>query len=215
MTNSYQSTLKSILLIARKHKLPLRELVNGFVNSWKTGEYHSAELTIDCRRVTQGVATFLITYEKKVVAQFPIELYFLRHPALFNNELQYLQTSIYGKRKRRKKRVSTINTLRAGMRGINLKALVVEVPPASNVLTRFGTIASVSNVKITDETGSIRLSLWNSQIYDVHVGDEIELKACHVVNYRGVLQLRLGRKGVLSIRNEEKEGLQKISQRVT
>ena len=89
------------------------------------------------------------------------------------------------------------------MEKIEIKAKITEIPPALHVHTRFGTTASVSNIKIADETGSIRLSLWNNQIDKVHVGDEIELKNCYVFRYRGEPQLRIGRKGTLSIINNE------------
>ena len=52
---------------------------------------------------------------------------------------------------------------------------------------------------IADETGSVRLSLWNDQIDKVHVGDEVELKNCYVVGYRGEAQIRIGRRGTLSV----------------
>ena len=85
------------------------------------------------------------------------------------------------------------------MRRIDLTARIVEVPPAINVHTRFGTIASVSNIKISDETGSVRLSLWNDQIDNVHVGDVVSVKNGYIFRYRGEPQLRLGRKGTLTV----------------
>jgi len=91
-----------------------------------------------------------------------------------------------------------IDELRYGMRDVDLKAKIVKIPPAKRVLTRFGNWAYVSNVTIADEDGSIRLSLWNNQINKIHVGDEVELKACHVSRFGGELQLRLGRKGTIS-----------------
>jgi len=54
-------------------------------------------------------------------------------------------------------------------------------------------------VTIADETGSMRLSLWNDQIDKVHVGDEVELKNSYILRYRGEPQLRLGRRGTLSV----------------
>jgi replication factor A1 len=66
---------------------------------------------------------------------------------------------------------------------------------------------SVSNVKITDDTGSIRLSLWNKQIDTVNVGDEIDIRGGHVAKYRGNLQLRLGKKGSVSINENPMKAL--------
>jgi replication factor A1 len=85
------------------------------------------------------------------------------------------------------------------MQHVNLKAKVVEKPGKRQVRTRWGAPAFVSNIKITDETGSIRLSLWNHQIDTVKVGDTIDIRGGHVAQYAGNPQLRLGKKGILSI----------------
>jgi replication factor A1 len=127
----------------------------------------------------------------------------LKDPEYYKEQLRYFSKSQSVTEKQEKK-IRKISELRYGMRGIDLKAKVMEIPPAINVLTRFGTTAYVSNVKIADESGSIRLSLWNNQIDNVKVGDEIELKTCYIFRYRGEPQLRLGRKGTLTIINENK-----------
>jgi replication factor A1 len=54
-------------------------------------------------------------------------------------------------------------------------------------------------VRIKDDTGSIRLSLWNQQIDKVNVGDEVEIQGGHVAQYAGIPQLRLGKNGTISI----------------
>jgi replication factor A1 len=87
------------------------------------------------------------------------------------------------------------------MKGINVTAKIIEIPPTRTVNTRFGTLANVSNMMIADDTGSVRLSLWNNQIDKVHKGDEVEVSTCKVGRFRGELQLRLGRKGTISTIN--------------
>ena len=148
-------------------------------------------------------ATFLLTNKEKVVSQFPITLDILKEPEYYKEQLQYFSKFLY-KNNKQEQKIRKIDELKYGMKDIDIKPKVVEIPPGVNVLTRFGTTAYVSNVKIADESGSIRLSLWNNQIDKVHVGDEIELKACYIFRYRGEPQLRLGRKGTLTIINEEK-----------
>ena len=54
---------------------------------------------------------------------------------------------------------------------------------------------------VADETGSVRLSLWNDQIDKFHTGDAVELSTCDVARFKGKLQLRLGRKGTISTIN--------------
>ena len=87
------------------------------------------------------------------------------------------------------------------MKGIDVKATIVEVPPIKPVISRWGSECYVSNVMIADETGSVRLSLWNNQIDRFHKGDDVELSTCKVSSFRGELQLRLGRKGTISTIN--------------
>jgi replication factor A1 len=92
-----------------------------------------------------------------------------------------------------------IEDLRAGMKKIHLKAKVLEIPEPNIVYTRLGSSASVSNILVSDETGTIRMSLWNRQINSISKGDIIELENGKVASYRGQLQLRIGRKGSLNV----------------
>jgi ssDNA-binding replication factor A large subunit len=93
----------------------------------------------------------------------------------------------------------TIGKLRFGMKGINVNGKIVEIPPVRRVFTKWGTEAYVSNVKLADEDESIRFGLWNNRIKTVRVGDEVEIKNCSVTWFAGELQLKLGRKGSVSV----------------
>jgi replication factor A1 len=202
-SNSYEGFLKSIVSIAKKYKLEPVQLFEALVEAWKNESAQCDILTILCREVNHDSVTFLLTNNETVVSQFPIMLDVLKDPEYYKEQLRYFSKSLYDTVKQEKK-TRKISELRYGMRSIDLKAKVIEIPPAINVLTRFGTTAYVSNVKIADESSSIRLSLWNNQIDNVKVGHEIELKACYIFRYRGEPQLRLGRKGTLTIINEKK-----------
>ena len=195
---SYENFLESIVLIAWKHNLDPKLLIEVFAEAYNNDTSNCGELKVTCRKVNQDSAIFLITRGEHVVSQFPISLEVLKNPEYFKAQVQYFPRSQRGQRKF-DQRPQKIGDLRYGMKGIDLKAKVIKIPPALNVLTRFGTSAFVSNVTIADDTGSIRLSLWNEQINTVHVGDEVELKHCYIFRYRGEPQLRLGRKGILSV----------------
>jgi replication factor A1 len=179
-----------------------KQLIEAFIEAWRNETSHLGNLKITCREVNQDFVSFLITKGGKVVSQFPITTEILKNPEYVKNQIQYFPPPYRAQRKRDGKQ-RKISELYYRMRGINVKAKIIEIPPAQQVQTRFGTKVYVSNVKIADETGSIRLSLWNDQIDNFHVGDEIELKNCYIFRYRGELQLRLGRKGTLSIINDE------------
>jgi replication factor A1 len=81
------------------------------------------------------------------------------------------------------------------MKQINLKAKVLEIPTPRPVYTRFGNYAVVSNALITDETGTIKLCLWNDQISTVSIGDTIQIENASMSTFRGENQLKIGKKG--------------------
>jgi len=90
-----------------------------------------------------------------------------------------------------------IKDLRAGMKNVNLKVRVLEIPEPNRVYTRLGAPALVSNVLVSDETGTMRMSLWNQQISAVSEGDEINIENGRIASFRGELQLRIGRNASL------------------
>ena len=84
------------------------------------------------------------------------------------------------------------------MRRIRIRVKVIEVPPPEQVVARWRGPARVSNIKVADETGMIRLALWNDRVGTVHVGDVVTIKNFHIAKYAGALQLKLGKKGSIS-----------------
>jgi replication factor A1 len=147
-------------------------------------------------------AIFLFTSgkkrDRKVVAQFPISIAVLRG----GNQLGSYAETILTRASLVKNPVSVtskIGDLKVGMKKVNLKAEVLEIPKSKVIYTRFGTTASVSNTLIKDETGSVKMSLWNQQISVVHKGDVVDVKNGEVAWFGGEKQLRLGRSGSLNI----------------
>ena len=199
-SNVYYAHLKSLVKIARKHVVDPKRLVDAFVEAWENMIAQCGRLTISRRGITRDSATFLITKEEKVVWQFPVALENLRNPEVLKKLIQDmtlpqpLERELYQKKQQ-------IDNLRFGMKGIDVMAKIIEVPPIKPVLSRWGSECYVSNVKIADETGSIRLSLWNKQIDKVRVGDEVELTNCYVSRFSGQPQLRLRRKSTMSVIN--------------
>ncbi len=198
----YVKVLESIILIAGRYDLDSKLLIDAFIEAWRGETSQIGDLKITCRELKNGSATFIITAGEKVVSQFPINLDVLKFPKELKNQIQYFPISPHVQR-RLKGEKKKIGQLSYGMKRFNIKVKILEIPPAVPVYTRFGNIATVSNVKIADETGSIRLNLWNDQIDKVHIGDIVELKKCYIARYRGEPQLRLGRIGTLSIIDDE------------
>jgi replication factor A1 len=92
-----------------------------------------------------------------------------------------------------------VQDLRTGMKRINVHAKVLEIPKPAQVHTQFGNTAMVVNALIGDETGTIKLCLWEGQINSIALSDNIEIKNAQVCLFRGEKQLRLGKNGGLSV----------------
>jgi len=197
-SNGNSKSLRSIVLISRKFGLDPKLLIDALTEAWRNKRCRYGSLEISCREIKHGFATFLLTKEDRVVSQFPLKMELLEDPDFSKNLVLNIPISNYPKinplpRKRR------IDELRFGMKRINVVAKIIEIPPKRLVTTEFGNQLYVSNVRIADGTGSIRLSLWNGQIEKFHVGDEVKIENCFVACFAGELQLRIGRNSTISV----------------
>jgi replication factor A1 len=174
-----------------------------FFQALRSAEEHKkvkcGSFSIECRSKTKNKFVFLITRDSKVVAQFPIfEDFFLDR----GNELRnFMKTEMIRRHIVRQSRTATVNfirDLRTGMSHVNLKAKILEVTKPKYVVTRYGNNASVAKALIADETGTIKLCLWNEQIGSVSVGDTIQIENARASTFRGERQLSVGKKGTLN-----------------
>ncbi|HUO42234.1 MAG TPA: OB-fold nucleic acid binding domain-containing protein [Methylomirabilota bacterium] len=95
---------------------------------------------------------------------------------------------------------SEISTLRYGWSGVTFKARVMQKSSVRAVTSRDGTALLVCEVTLSDGTGEIPLTVWNSQISTVAKGDLIHIENARVRSFRGKIQLSLGRKtGILTV----------------
>jgi hypothetical protein len=72
-----------------------------------------------------------------VVSQFPIPLDALNFQKYLKNQIQHFSPSHYAQRKLEGKQ-KKIDKLSYGMRKINVKAKIIEIPPAKLVFTQYG-----------------------------------------------------------------------------
>jgi len=88
-----------------------------------------------------------------------------------------------------------ISELRVGMKNVSVKGRVVEKSETSEVYSRYGyNVHRVVNAKLSDDTGSIKLVLWNEQIDIVNVGDTLQIENGHITQFRGETQLNVGKR---------------------
>ncbi|MDQ1279578.1 MAG: hypothetical protein QG670_840 [Thermoproteota archaeon] len=192
------SFLSSIAHIAAKYNLDPKILLNTFTEAQTYTVSQCETLKVECRKVDHDFAVFLITCDDKVVWQSPIKMEILQKPDFFKSYIPIISPplQIHGESTSTPRPISE---LRANMRGITVKAKVMEVPSRRLVNTRYGEEAYVSNILLADDTGTIRLSLWNNQIDDVSVGDTVNIEKAKVSMFYGELQLRIGRSGTMSV----------------
>jgi replication factor A1 len=92
-----------------------------------------------------------------------------------------------------------IAELRSGMNHVDLKAKIVKLSETKEILTKFGTVTTLTEAKIEDDTGSMKLVLWGKQSEGIEEGNEIEIKNGFVKVFRDELQLSIGRNGSIKV----------------
>jgi replication factor A1 len=90
-----------------------------------------------------------------------------------------------------------IGELRAGIRNVNVTGRVESISEPRTVNLRTGGTAQVADAFLSDDTGRIKLSLWDDQIEMVSEGDEISIENGYTQAFRGENSLNIGRYGKL------------------
>ena len=188
--------------ISVKHRIDPNTLFDKIVDAWKNRRSKCKQLTIQCREKMRDHAIFLISTDYKVVAQFPILEHLLKATAPLKEFAHIIEREKFALMKRRNDsgaRYFKIKDLRTGMKRINLKARVLAISKPLLALTRYNDCVMFANVTLTDETGTVKLTLWNGRINSLSINDIIEIENANVTAYRGETQLRIGRHGKLKV----------------
>jgi len=201
-SKSSQVVLDSIAFLAAKYNLDQSLLLDAFNKAWINKESQYGELKVRCRETDKNTAIIQILFNDEVVWQYPINIDILKRPDLYKSSIPLIHTPI---RRREDSGEKRIGELRVKMKGVSVTAKVLEVPPKVLVHTRYGGESFVSNILLADETGTILLSLWNSKIDDVAVGDTIKIENATVVSFQDGLQLRMGRAGTMIVDRSTRE----------
>jgi len=204
---SFHSPIDTRLLeylaeISVKHMIDSNEFFDKIVYAWENRRSKCKELAIECRAKTRGSAIFLITTDYHVVAQFPIPEYILKEATPLK-EFAYIiereKLASMKKRNANETRYFKIKDLKAGMKRVNLKAHVLAISKPQLALTRYNDYVMFANAALTDETGTIKLTLWNSRTRVLSINDIVKIENANVAAYRGELQLRMGRNSKLEV----------------
>jgi len=200
--NRKKTTIMEYLaFLSVKQGIYLSELYQALVGAREKGKSECQNLMVEYRCSVKDEAVFLITKDAKVVVQFRVAEEFLqRKDICFENWMNSDKIRKQVNRQHTSPKMSTlVQDLRHGMKKVNLEAKVLETPTPSTVQTRYGNSAKVTNAWIADETGKIKLCLWNEQVDFVAVGDTVQIKNASVSTFKGERQIRLGKTGTVSV----------------
>lgn len=93
-----------------------------------------------------------------------------------------------------------IKDLRNGMKRVDVEAKVIEKTETREVRSRYkNETYRVATVIVSDDTGQIKLTLWNDQIEQVNENNTVKIENGYVTSFRGEIQLNVGRYGQLTV----------------
>ena len=209
MNQKKPTIMEYLAFLSVKQGIYLAELYQAMVVAREKRKTTCQNLTVEYRCSLKDEAVFLITKDTSVIAQFRVaEELLLRKNICFENWMDTDKIRRQMNRQSRTPRLSSlVQDLRHGMKKVNLEAKVLETPTPSTVQTRYGNSAKVTNAWIADETGKIKLCLWNEQADFVTVGDTVQIKNASVSTFKGERQLRLGKTGTVSILQNRVDGM--------
>ncbi len=89
--------------------------------------------------------------------------------------------------------------LKTGASNVTIQAKVTEKSDPREVMSKYGKRLSVANITLQDDSGTIAMSLWGSDINDVNIGDTVEITNGYVGEFRGTPQLSTGKFGKIKV----------------
>jgi len=86
------------------------------------------------------------------------------------------------------------------MKRLDIEGKVTDKSETREVTSRFkNETYKVASAVIADETGTVKLTLWNEQIDQVNVGNMVKIGNGYVSSFRGEIQLNIGKFGKLTV----------------
>jgi hypothetical protein len=188
--------------LAKKHKLAAIPLHDSLLATWERGKTQCGELQIELRLRGESSSTYMFSVNGKPLAQANIKNDCVRRLKRLPNEFtRFLEDDLErSSRKMDPTRESAIGTLRYGLSGVSFKARVLKKSKIRAVTSKDGTPLLVCDLTLSDGTGEIPLTVWNSQIATISKGDKVQIQNARVRSFRGNIQLSLSRKtGFLTV----------------
>jgi replication factor A1 len=177
-----------LLVVADKYGLDKHQFIKCFPH-----------VSVECRQKTKDDALFLITRDNTVIAQISLTGTVL-------SSLSQLDLNSYPWNESTRSSFSfkttnvQIKDITRDVKRANLRAKVVEKSQTKGVYSKYdGSPKKLSIATISDDTGSIKMQLWNDQIDRVSVDDIVEIENGRVKMFRGRFQINIGRNSKLNV----------------
>ncbi|MFL6490548.1 MAG: OB-fold nucleic acid binding domain-containing protein [Nitrososphaera sp.] len=90
-----------------------------------------------------------------------------------------------------------IGELKSGMRNVSVTGKVDSVGEPRTVNLKAGGTNTVADARISDETGSIKLSLWGDDINKIQPGDTVSIENGYINTFKGEDSINIGKFGTL------------------
>lgn len=91
-----------------------------------------------------------------------------------------------------------ISELKPGMRNVSVTAKVDSVGQPRTVNLKAGGTNTVADAIISDDSGSIKLSLWGDDITKIQTGDRISVENGYINTFKGENSISVGKFGKLT-----------------
>ncbi|MGQ4892119.1 MAG: single-stranded DNA-binding protein [Candidatus Njordarchaeia archaeon] len=87
-----------------------------------------------------------------------------------------------------------IEELKPNRRRLNLKVKVLEIGEKKDIVSRnTGEMHRIVETLVGDETGTVKLTLWDDKVNSLEVGKTYELKNANTTIYQGGIRLNVGK----------------------
>lgn len=103
-----------------------------------------------------------------------------------------------------------LSELKPGQGKVDVEVVVKSKEDARS-FNKYGRELRVANAIVSDDSGEIKLSLWNDEIDKVNIGDKLKITNGYVSEFNGQSQLTAGKFGKIEVVSSEgvKEKLEK------
>lgn len=91
-----------------------------------------------------------------------------------------------------------ISELRVGQGNVDVEGIITEIGD-TRTFNKFGRELKVANATLKDDSGSIKLTLWNDDILRFKNGDKIKINNGYINEFQGEKQLTAGKLGNMEL----------------